>query len=294
MTVRGVARALYVLQYGAERVPKTLSVPGLETADGTQLGWEPLIGVLVDTEDGWVLFDTGMSRATHDDPATDRAYAGPDPRAYPDVATTWHLHPRPPDPARWTWGRPGEPVQHALAELGLEPSDISLAVLSHLHWDHSGGVGALTDAGVEVLIHCEELAFARSGDALASEGFAQADWGNPKTRWAQMTRTDELVVAPGVTVLATPGHTPGHLSLRVDLRQTGTWLFTADAADLGQNLLEGRPCGSCTGGGAQARERSVASLRRLFEVAAGTGARLVPGHDQVVTTAVRAPPGGHR
>lgn len=57
-----------------------------------------------------------------------------------------------------------------------------------------------------------------------------------------------------MTVLPTPGHTPGHVLLQVEL--PGTWVFTADPTDLAQNLLD--------------------------------------GHDQVVLNAMRHPPGGHR
>jgi N-acyl homoserine lactone hydrolase len=284
----GVARRMFVLQYGAERVSKTLSLRG----GPAELGWEPLPGVLVETAEGWILFDTGMSRRNLDDPRAQALYRegavaeGHDPRT-----PTPALHPEPPDPHAWAWGLPGNPLETALATVGLRPSDLSLAVVSHLHLDHSGGIATLSEAGVPVAIQREELAFAREGGARYDEGFVADDWSHPDTRWRALDGDTEL--APGVEVVSTPGHTPGHSSLRVDLPQTGTWLFAGDAADLAQNFLDRVPCGYAAGGTAEDERRADASLARLLALAAESDARIVPGHDQLVLTAVRHPVDGH-
>ncbi|MCV7070851.1 N-acyl homoserine lactonase family protein [Mycolicibacterium rufum] len=285
----GRAARMFLLQYGAERVPRSLSLRG-GTSD---LGWEPLYGVLVDTAEGWVLFDTGMGRDALDADETQDSYraAAVDAGADPDHPT-WSLHPSPPDPARWNWGLDGDPLAAALSAVGLAVGDLSLAVISHLHLDHSGGIPLLAEAGVPVAIHRAELDFARSGAAVFEEGFRAEDWSDPQTRWRPLDGDTD--VAPGVTVLTTPGHTPGHVSLRVELPGTGTWLFAADAADLGQNLLDRVPCGYCAGGSAADEAAASASLQRLLADAAEHDARLIPGHDQLVLNAIRHPPGGHR
>lgn len=280
------AERLFLLQYGAERVSKALSLPG---GDPAHLYWEPLVGVLVETTAGWVLFDTGMSRRNHDSAEVERIYRGDG--AAPAADEPWHLGPVPPRD-RSTWGLPGEPLVTALEPLGLAPSDLALAVVSHLHWDHTGGIPVLAEAGVEVLLHADELVWGRSGRPALGDGFDASDWSVPGTRWR--TVDGETEVAPGVTVLPTPGHTPGHVSLQVELPATGTWIFTADATDLAQNLLDRLPCGSCAGGTPEDERRAAASLASLLGRARDTGARLVPGHDQVVLDAARHPPGGHR
>ncbi|CAA9402290.1 MAG: hypothetical protein AVDCRST_MAG06-2266 [uncultured Nocardioides sp.] len=101
-------------------------------------------------------------------------------------------------------------------------------------------------------------------------------------------------MAPRVRVLSTPGHTPGHSSLRVELPESGTWIFAGDAADLGQNLLDRVPCGYCAGGRPDDEASAELSLHRLLSEAADADARLVPGHDQLVLNAVRHPRSGHR
>ncbi|WP_131722584.1 N-acyl homoserine lactonase family protein [Mycolicibacterium chlorophenolicum] len=283
------ASRMFLLQYGAERVPRSLSL-----RDGpSDLGWEPLYGVLVDTDDGWVLFDTGMGREALDADETQDSYraAAVDAGADPD-RPTWSLHPTPPDPTRWNWGLAGDPLVEALAAVGLAVGDLYLAVISHLHLDHSGGIPLLAEAGVPVAIHRAELEFARSGRATFEEGFRAPDWSDPRTRWEVLDGDAE--VAPGVTVVSTPGHTPGHVSLRIELPQTGTWIFAADAADLGQNLLDRVPCGYCAGGAVEDEAAASSSLERLLADAADADARLIPGHDQLVFNAVRHPPSGHR
>jgi glyoxylase-like metal-dependent hydrolase (beta-lactamase superfamily II) len=280
---------MFLIQYGAERVPKALSLRG---GAGT-LYWEPLFGVLVETADGWILFDTGMSRDALDAPDTQAAYrAAAVKMGAHNYDAPWHLYPAPPQPRRWNWGLDGHPLLEGLAQVGLGSSDISLAVISHLHVDHSGGIPLLARAGVPIAIHQQELAFARSGAAGLADGYYEPDWAEPSTRWHQLSGDTEL--GPGVRALATPGHTPGHLSLRVDLAKTGTWIFTADATDLGQNLLDAIPCGSCAGGTADDERAAEESLARLLREAAAVNARLVPGHDQVVLNAARHPDGGHR
>lgn len=285
----GTASRMFVLQYGAERVPKSLSLKG----GPPDLGWEPLPGVVVETSDGWVLFDTGMARDALDSEETQEIYrAGAVSGGVDPSARTWALYPIPSDPDRWNWGLPGEPLVTALAQVGLAPGDLHVAVVSHLHLDHSGGIPVLAEADVTVAIHRDELAFARSGRARFEEGFRQADWSAPDTAWLLLDGDTEL--APGVQVLSTPGHTPGHCSLRVDLPQTGTWIFAADAADLAQNFLDRVPCGSWAGGRPEDERAATSSFERLLAEAAGADARLVPGHDQLVLNAVRHPPGGHR
>ncbi len=280
---------MYFLQYGAERVPRALSL-----RDGApDLGWEPLYGVLVETATGWVLFDTGMARAALDAEETQDSYraAAVDAGADPDEAT-WSLHPTPPDPHRWNWGLAGDPLPAALATVGLTVADLSLAVISHLHLDHSGGIPLLAAAGVPVALQRAELEFVHSGRATFAEGFRAEDWSDPRTEWTLLDGDAEL--APGVRVLSTPGHTPGHCSFRVDLPDTGTWIFAGDAADLGQNLLDRVPCGYCAGGSAEDEAAAEDSLARLLREATDADARLVPGHDQLVLNAIRHPPHGHR
>ncbi len=282
------ALRMFFVQFGAERVPKSLSIA---SPAGDMLYWEAILGAVVETTDGWILLDTGMSRAAHESPTITAAYR----RGGDGIETeerAWHLEPAPPDAAGWNWILPGDPLVTGLAGVGLQPEDLLLAAVSHLHVDHSGGIPTLTRAGVPIAIHARELAFARSGAVGDAEGFHRPDWTEPGTRWQELDGDADL--APGVRAIATPGHTPGHVSFRVALPQTGVWILTGDATDLAQNLLDRVPCGSCAGGTPADDQSAHDSLERLLGQARADHARLIPTHDPIVANAVRHPPGGHR
>jgi glyoxylase-like metal-dependent hydrolase (beta-lactamase superfamily II) len=161
--------------------------------------------------------------------------------------------------------------------------------VSHLHCDHAGGLTTLAHADVPVAVHANELAFARdrAGPELA---YHRPDYTEPEPAWRVLE--GEAQLAPGVWALPTPGHTPGHMSYRVELPASGTWLFAVDAADLGENLNDGVPPGSCAD--PADAPQAEASLRWLRDEAARRGARLVPGHDMAFWAAVRHPEGGWR
>lgn len=283
----GTADRLFFLQYGAERVSKNLSLAG----GRHHLYWEPLFGTLVETSEGWVLLDTGMSRAAHDSPDNTAAYRAGGVGA-PNLELDWHLYPEPPSGDHWNWGTGEDPLESALAEVGLVPSDIALAAITHMHVDHSGGIPTLVRAGVPIAIQAKELEFVQSGVVGIAEGFHRPDWSEPGTQWRILDGDEQL--APGVHAVSTPGHTPGHMSFRVDLSDTGTWLMAGDAADLAQNFLDHVPCGSYAHGAAEDEANAHRSLERLLEVARDNQAHLIPGHDQLVLNAVRQPKEGHR
>jgi N-acyl homoserine lactone hydrolase len=258
------AEKLFVLQYGAEPIPKSLSILGA----GADNIWEPIIGYVVGTAKGWILLDTGMSRQALADTEAQEVVYGPDFRA---------------------WGLDGDPMLSALATIGLTADDISLAAVSHLHLDHSGGLRFLAERGVPVVIHRDELEFGMER-ADINVAYYLDDYKDVGIDWRPVD--SDVEIAPGVSIICTPGHTPGHTSYRVDLPETGTWLLAIDAADLGENLIEHRPPGSCAE--IHDAERANESIEKLLALWDETDGRLVPGHDPLFVKVIRHPPGGHR
>lgn len=78
---------------------------------------------------------------------------------------------------------------------------------------------------------------------------------------------------PGIQILSTPGHSPGHLSLFVRLPHTGPVLLAADAISRPAELESGH------NGGASDQELAGVSAARLLEIADRERALLVFGHD---------------
>jgi glyoxylase-like metal-dependent hydrolase (beta-lactamase superfamily II) len=217
---------------------------------------------------GWVLLETGMSRSFLDDEA---------------VRTGVYASSEQP------WMDGDDPLAHALDAVGLRPADLALAAVSHLHVDHAGGLRTLAAAGVPVAVQRTELAFARERATLADAYFAP-DYDDAAIAWRELDGEAEL--APGLQAFPTRGHTPGHMSYRVELEQTGMWIFAVDAADLTENLISGIP-GGWSADPADGPHLQ-ASLDRLLTDARRLGARLLPGHDTYAWAAARHPPGGWR
>lgn len=95
------------------------------------------------------------------------------------------------------------PTRHPLPTAAR---DVDLVVNCHLHFDHIGGNPLFPDT--PVLVQRKELATARAGDYTL-------DWLLDGVRYQEID--GEHTIAPGITVVPTPGHTEGHQSLVLDL-----------------------------------------------------------------------------
>jgi glyoxylase-like metal-dependent hydrolase (beta-lactamase superfamily II) len=111
-----------------------------------------------------------------------------------------------------------------LAAIGKAPGDVTRIVLTHAHIDHAGGLAEVRRrAGdPEVDVHADDVGFVREGVSappdrsltvgrLMARGPAQRF--GPVEVGRELHDGDVLPVAGGLTVVHTPGHTPGHVSL---------------------------------------------------------------------------------
>jgi len=114
-------------------------------------------------------------------------------------------------------------VLEHLADLGLHPDDIDILVCTHFDVDHAGYHDAFTKA--ELVVQRTHYELARSGHPRFAA--AHAHWDHPALRYRLIEGDTELV--PGLTLIETSGHTPGHQSVLVRLPQTGPVLLTIDA-----------------------------------------------------------------
>jgi N-acyl homoserine lactone hydrolase len=162
-----------------------------------------------------------------------------------------------------------------LARLGLAPSDITHLVLTHTHIDHVGHLPDFVTA--EIVVGRAERGLPQP---LYWGDVRPIDW--PDTAYQLVGSDRELW--PGVTVLHTPGHTPGHLSLLVRLSHTGPILLTADAISRPDELAEDSFNGAWNP--AQAR----ASAHRLMNIAQTERAWVVYGHDPAQWSQLRKAP----
>ncbi len=101
------------------------------------------------------------------------------------------------------------PLDEALRRHGVELTDVVAVINSHLHFDHCGQNPLLYGRPIPVLAQAAEY------EAIErDEYYTVAEWALPPVRQRRTIQGDERV-AEGVTILATPGHTPGHQSVLV-------------------------------------------------------------------------------
>jgi glyoxylase-like metal-dependent hydrolase (beta-lactamase superfamily II) len=227
-----------------------------------QSRWSPGInvGVPIDLSDncylihhsseGYLLWDTGI---------TDRLAALPDGQHVSATGQTWHR---------------AQTLVAALAALGLAPADIRFIAISHFHPDHTGNVEEFPDA--TVIMQKAEWDYAIK---LPQKPFS------PEHK-ARLIEGDQDVFGDGsITALSTPGHTPGHQSLLVDLARTGPVVLSGDAVHFQSNWDNRRIPGFN-----HDKAQSAASMEKIAGVLEDRHAQLWINHDKPSSDARRHAP----
>lgn len=128
----------------------------------------------------------------------------------------------------------GKDVIEQLASLGLQPDDIDTVISTHYDGDHAGRHAAFTKAQyvVQRLHHL---------DAATNPRYAsiRPQWDQPMERILLVDGDTELL--PGLALIETSGHVPGHQSVLVRLPQTGAVLLTIDAVPFGVGFTRDEP-----------------------------------------------------
>jgi glyoxylase-like metal-dependent hydrolase (beta-lactamase superfamily II) len=157
-----------------------------------------------------------------------------------------------------------KPLAAQLAELDLKPSDIALVAVSHTHGDHVGNVDMFPAA--TLLIQKAEV------DWAFAEGKQPPFKKDRPMR--QLAGDYDVFGDSSVTILSTPGHTPGHESLLVHLAKTGWIVLTGDLAHFKDNWDNDRVPGFNT-----SAEQTHASHARIVKIVADKKAELWINHD---------------
>lgn len=139
---------------------------------------------------------------------------------------------------------PSQTLAAALAGHGIEPADVGLLVLTHLHSDHTGEVDALPNA--RIAVQREELAYA------AAPYFPETMYVREDIAKLVDPLFDRMQVLDGATELTagvhakpTGGHSPGHQQIEVEL-DSGLAIIMGDNAYLLDAVDQGVPPGYVT------------------------------------------------
>ncbi len=125
-------------------------------------------------------------------------------------------------PEGYTEFENGQDVTQQLASLGLTPDDIGTVISTHYDGDHAGRHATFTKAQF-VVQRVHHL------DAATNPRFAgiRPQWDQPMERIRLVDGDTQLL--PGLELIETSGHVPGHQSVLVRLPKTGAILLTIDA-----------------------------------------------------------------
>lgn len=236
---------LYLLNLGQCDVDKGLVLtPNSDAGKRIRI---PIVGYLIETDAGQrILVDTGMHRKHIEDP--DATFRGTDfARALTTVMTT------------------EDDIRNRLAELHLTPDDIDILVSTHFHFDHAGNHGDFGSSRILVQKKAYDFANANPGR------FPEDLWDLPQLTYEMVD--GDVEIAPGVTLLLTDGHVPGHMSVFLRLPETGPVVLAIDAIYTLENLATDNWSGYMD------PDAAYTSAHRLADLAEREGALLITGHD---------------
>ncbi|WP_094892057.1 N-acyl homoserine lactonase family protein [Bradyrhizobium amphicarpaeae] len=190
---------------------------------------------------GWFLWDTGIADSV---------------AAMPNGLV-------PADPKAVTWRRP-KTLQAQLEQLGVKPDEVKAMAVSHTHPDHTGNVELFPQS----MLYVQK---------------AEYDWpgANNAPRFkpshpVELLTGDKDVFGDGsVTILSTPGHTPGHQSLLVRLPKTGAVVLSGDAVHFKDNWDNRRVPGMNVD-----KDQTSASMQKIADTLAKEKAQLWINHDK--------------
>ena len=237
----------------------------------------PLSVFVIEHEKGLVLFDAGMNTRVKTDP-----------NYWPDRVTRAINN----KVFRFEIGSE-DTLTRQLELAGYAASDVSKAVISHLHFDHVGCIEEIPQA--ELLVSAEAWKHMLTPHAVR-KAVLRRDIEIPGARWTQLTLepTEDEAVAPfteahdvmgdgSMMLIPTPGHMPGSVSMLV--RTDPAILFVGDLCYSLEGLLTDRFPGI---GEKDELAESYAKVRELRE--RNPGMLVVPAHDPEAVKELKAHP----
>jgi glyoxylase-like metal-dependent hydrolase (beta-lactamase superfamily II) len=171
---------------------------------------------------------------------------------------------------------------------GFDPKQVDMVIISHFHGDHIGGLVTLEGTpafpNAEIKVPLDEWNYWLDDVNMnkAAEGSNLRNTHNNVRRvfgaipGKSLTKFDDRKeVAPGITAMATPGHTPGHTSFVIS-SGSDKLLVQADVTSGIALVFVRNP--DWFGGGDMDGPMAVATRRKLYDMLAGEKMRMTGYH----------------
>lgn len=168
-------------------------------------------------------------------------------------------------------GTKGETLVQQLARIEVPPERVTFVGISHFHWDHTGQASLFPAA--RLLIGAPDFELLVAGVQYAQRN----DIGPWLTNTEKVDRVagDKDVFGDGtVVMLATSGHTPGHHSLLIRLKESGAVILSGDLWHFTEQVSHsGIPPYNAD------RADTLASMDRILKAAAYLKAKIIIQHE---------------
>jgi N-acyl homoserine lactone hydrolase len=237
--------SLTILPNGYLTLDRSILIAGTDIGVKLQV---PVYSVLLMHDEGPILIDTGLH-----------------PEALTDPEKAWGPRARLIRPAMTA----EDVIVSRLQALHIEPSTVRMVILTHMHWDHTGGLKYFTHC--PVVVQKAELRFAFAPDTFVAGQYMRNHFDLP-VHYEQI-EGDQMLL-PGVSVVKTAGHSPGHQSVIVKLRSGASYVIAGDAVSTLDNVRLKIP-----GSNVWSAELAADSISRLEHLTSLLGAGLFPSHD---------------
>ena len=121
-----------------------------------------------------------------------------------------------------------------LAQVKVKPEQVKFVGISHFHGDHTGQLAPFTNATL-LIGKGDWDGVNRQRRRWRARTRRASSTGSPRRQGRAADRDKDVFGDGTVVILRTPGHTPGHSSLLVRLKEKGPVLLTGDLAHFREN-----------------------------------------------------------
>jgi len=249
---------IYFLSTGFGNVAKGLFVQGA--------GWRniqfPILSVLIERDNDLVLFDTGIGTRIEEE-MRPLIYWG---------NLFFHRY-----VMRTRFNPQHDALVHQLPRLGFKPSDVRNVVVSHLHWDHAGGMRDFPQAHFFVGRREWDFASNLSKGALFKNAFIKEQiYGagldielietDPRKPFKNFPASYDLFGDGSMIMVDLPGHSPGLMGMFLTMPSGRRFLFSADTFYFPEGLEERLPKSALMQSLVSEGPEAGASIDRVYEL----------------------------
>jgi N-acyl homoserine lactone hydrolase len=239
--------SFYLLPTGIITIDRSILISGIDI--GTKVK-SPVYAVLLMHDEGPILIDTGLNPDGLMDP--EKAW-GPRAKLIKPEMTEQ------------------DTIESRLKTLNIRTKDIKMVILTHMHWDHTGSLRYFNHC--PIVVQKSEYRFAFQPDSFVSGQYMNNHFDFPLQY--DLIEGDRVLL-PGVSVVRTPGHSPGHQSVIIKLRSGKYHIITGDALSTFENMRLKIP-----GSNVWDAQLAAESIYRIEHLSLLLGADVFTSHEDV-------------